>query len=147
MRHETRRHDGLDEGQAASGLEDGAEGRAGKPGVREAGGVRGGGAARAYGVSIGGGSVLGLPADAVRQGEGVAARAGPVPRAGAGAWPGVLGAARSETTALAHEYLQGVAERPGRAEAEGRLADSVGEAGSAAAQRGADGARGAGQRP
>src|SRR5688572_7693651 len=130
----TRRRNGIDEGQAAGGLEEGPEGRAGEPGVRGAGGLRGRGAARAHGVPVGGGSVLGLPADAVRGREGAAARAGPVPWAGTGTRTGVLGAAGSEAAALPGEHVQGAPERRGGAEAEGRLADSVGEAGGAVAQ-------------
>src|SRR3712207_5614041 len=116
------RRDGLDEGPAAGGLEEGVEGRAGQPAVRGAGGIRGAGAPVGDGVPVGGGPVLRLPADALRQGEGAAARAGPVSRAGAGPWAGVLGEAGSQTAALAGERLQGAAERRGRAEAEGWLA-------------------------
>src|SRR5215217_9452487 len=89
------------EGQAAGGLEAGAEGLAGFALVPGTGALRGEGAQGGHRLPLGGGPVLRFPADALRGRARAAAGPGPVPRAGTGAWAGVLGEARGALAALA----------------------------------------------
>ena len=116
------------------------------PSFREAGALRGARAAQCHRAPFGGGALLGVPADAVRPSPGAAAGAGPVPRAGAGARAGVLGAAGSApppSLVNIFKELRATWDCPGPAAARW----CRGRAGRAAAQRGADGAPGRAQQP